>query len=97
MQGAQVQSLVGDLRSPVLHGVAKKNKTCYTSFKTAYKQGELFWSFFDKNKNISSIGNYKMFIKKDVQAPLTASSERNINSSRKKMEQRNEKEEKREE
>ena len=38
-----------------------------------------------------------MFIKKDVQAPLTASSERNINSSRKKMEQRNEKEEKREE
>ena len=38
-----------------------------------------------------------MFIKKDVQAPVTANSERHINSSRKKMEQRNEKEEKGEE
>ena len=48
MQGAQVQSLEGDLRSPVLRGVAKKLKLPTLPLKQHINKGNCFETFLIK-------------------------------------------------
>ena len=57
MQGARVQSLVGELRSPMLHGAAKKKKKI-TIKLVCFKYRPIFSYFRDNGQKLAQFHTF---------------------------------------